>query len=179
MRPSGSRLRVFIYRLLPPLNPHLSLSPPPPRRARRISARANFSWHEPHPRSPFCAFFARPWGGRGEGYAGAWWPLQRFKSPRRTPTRTTSTPNGPFHSAPPSSGGDVDTFRGVDPLRQETFWKGEGGGSWEEGIKFVPCAGGFYWGSWKIRWLVFSSKVFSVSKWQRSKIIGIIVKKIL
>lgn len=39
----------------------------------------------------------------------------------------------------------MDTFRGVDPLRQETFWKEEGGGSWEEGIKFVPCAGGFYW----------------------------------
>lgn len=42
--------------------------------------------HEnPTPRLPFCAFFARPWGGRGEGYAGAWWPLQRFKSPQRTP----------------------------------------------------------------------------------------------
>lgn len=42
--------------------------------------------HEnPTPRLPFCTFFARPWGGRGEGYAGAWWPLQRFKSPQRTP----------------------------------------------------------------------------------------------
>lgn len=70
----------------------------------------------------------------------------------------------------------MDTFRGVDPLRQETFWKEEGGGSWEEGIKFVPCAGGFYWVG-ELEDSVFSSKVFSVSKWQRSKIIGIIVKK--
>lgn len=37
----------------------------------------------------------------------------------------------------------MDTFRGVDPLRQETFWKGEGGIVGRG--KFVPCAGGFYW----------------------------------
>lgn len=74
----------------------------------------------------------------------------------------------------------MDTFRGVDPLRQETFWKGEGGDRGKRELNsFLVRVDFIGWVSWKIRWLVFSSKVFSVSKWQRSKIIGIIVKKIL
>lgn len=93
MRPSGSRLRVFIYRLLPPLNLPISLSlcslfP------RRISARTNFSWHEPH--HPLFCTGAVAKGTRGRGGRSS--VLNHLNALQRT--RTTSTPKGPFH--PPS-----------------------------------------------------------------------------
>lgn len=129
MRPSGSRLRVFIYRLLPPLNLPISLS------LSALSFLAAF----PRERifrgtNPTTPFFARPWGGRGEGYTGAWWPLQRFKSPQRTPTHSNHLHSkGALPSTLlPLQAMWIPAFG--TPSDRKRSGRGE---SWEEGIKFV------------------------------------------
>lgn len=70
----------------------------------------------------------------------------------------------------------MDTFRGP-PQTGNVLERGRGDRGKRELNSFLVRVDFIGRVSWKIRWLVFSSKVFSVSKWQRSKIIGIIVKK--
>lgn len=59
----------------------------------------------------------------------------------------------------------MDTFRGVDPLRQETFWKGEGGDRGKRELNSFLRVDFIGWVSWKIRWLVcfrgFFESIFS------------------
>lgn len=110
-------------------------------------------------------------GTRGRGGRSS--VLNHLDALQREPPPLQTGPSIPRH--PPLEAMWIP-FVEWTPSDRKRSGKGKGG-SWEEGIKFVSCADFIGWLEDSV--LVFSSKVFSVSKWQRSKIIGIIVKKIL
>lgn len=119
--------RVFIYpgpSLFPFPSSLFSLYPSPSLSFFHLASwtfRANdFSWHESNPTPAFAPFFARPWGGRGEGY-GAWCSFSVLNHLRDVRTVREPPPTGP--STPPFAGIPRpfrDTERSLRGIRR--FW---------------------------------------------------------